>query len=132
MPEIVPGCRNALPRRNTTRKAEKEVCGPILGTPSRGAILGHPTAFDDAWGGPFRKEGLAPHFLGVPRRGPAGPRKQRGLAGTLANERAFTERMLKKGPAGPRSQMRLARTLANGKAFTERMLENWPGGLRNR
>ena len=38
----------------------------VLGTPSRGAILGHPTAFDDAWGGPFPDGGPGPDFLSLP------------------------------------------------------------------
>ena len=55
-------------------------------------------------------------------------RSQQGLAGTLANEKAFTKRMLKKGPARRRNQERLARTLANEKAFTNRMLKKGPAG----
>ena len=51
--------------------------GLVLGTPSRCAISGHPTAFDDAWRGPsrggawpsfYRQEGHLPGCLASPTR----------------------------------------------------------------
>ena len=60
----------------------------------------------------------------MPKKGPAGRRSQKRLARTLANEKAFSQRMPEKWPGRPRNEKGLARTLANEKAFTKRMLKD--------
>ena len=78
--------------QNTQKPRKSRFGGLVLGTPSRWAASGHPTAFDGAWGGPVPEGGRVAPVRGEGKfegeggfSAPPSPSRQlqRGLPGSL-------------------------------------------------